>query len=211
MNKAVMISIQPHWCDLIANYIKEYEMRKSKPTIDIPFKGYIYCTLAKDYSIRLGDCGRAATDSLWLVDGKIVMSDGLEFWANGVSDYKCVNGQVIGEFICDKIYAVNNYGDRFIVDGEDASVTSKVMEGSCVSFADMKKYAGSKERLYAWHISDLDIYKEPKELCDFYRMKKCNFCKDEHESITCAYNDTCIVPTILSKPPQSWQYVEELA
>lgn len=209
MNKAVMISIQPHWCDLIANYIKEYEMRKSKPTIDVPFKGYIYCTLAKDYSIRLGDHGRAATDYLWLVDGKIVMGDGLEFWADSVPDYKNVNGRVIGEFICDKIYTVEDRGSRFMI-GDDIALTNRVARESCLDYDDMKKYAGNKGCLYAWHISDLKIYKEPKELCYFYRMKKCNFCKDKHESITCAYNDTCIVPTILSKPPQSWQYVEEL-
>lgn len=209
MNNAVMVSIQPKWCELIANLIKEYEIRKSKPTIDVPFKNYIYCTLAKDYSIRLGDYGRAATDSLWLVDGKIVMGDGLEFWADCVPDYKKVNGQVIGEFICDKIYTIEDRGSRFMV-GDDIALTNQVARESCLDYDDMKKYAGNKGYLYAWHISDLKIYKEPKELCYFYRMKKCNFCKDKHESITCAYNDTCIVPTILSKPPQSWQYVEEL-
>lgn len=209
MNNAVMVSIQPKWCELIANFIKEYEIRKSKPNIDLPFKVYIYCTLAKNYSIKLGDWGRAATDSLWLVGGKIVMGDGLEFWADNVPDYRNVNGQVIGEFVCDKIYTIEDRGSRFMI-GDDIALTNQVARASCLDYDDMKKYAGNKGCLYAWHISDLKIYKEPKELCDFYRMKKCNFCKDEHESITCAYKDTCTVPTILNKPPQSWQYVEEL-
>lgn len=209
MNNAVMVSIQPKWCELIANLIKEYEIRKSKPNIDLPFKVYIYCTLAKNYSIKLGDYGRAATDYLWSANGRVIMCDGLEFWADSVPDYKNMNGRVIGEFICDKIYTIEDRGSRFMI-GDDAALTNQVARESCLDYDDMKKYVGSKGCLYAWHISDLKIYKEPKELCNFYRMKKCDFCKNEHESITCAYKDTCTVPTIFSKPPQSWYYVEEL-
>lgn len=44
MNKAVLISIKPYWCSLIATGNKTVEVRKSIPKLDTPFKCYIYCT-----------------------------------------------------------------------------------------------------------------------------------------------------------------------
>ena len=42
--KSVLISIQPKWCDLIASGKKTIEVRKTRPSIDTPFKCYIYET-----------------------------------------------------------------------------------------------------------------------------------------------------------------------
>ena len=42
--KAVLISIKPKWCELIASGKKTVEVRKSKPKLETPFKVYIYCT-----------------------------------------------------------------------------------------------------------------------------------------------------------------------
>lgn len=42
--KAVLISIQPKWCELIASGKKTVEVRKTKPKIETPFKCYIYQT-----------------------------------------------------------------------------------------------------------------------------------------------------------------------
>lgn len=44
MNKAVMISIKPKWCELIAKGKKTLEVRKTRPKIKTPFKCYIYMT-----------------------------------------------------------------------------------------------------------------------------------------------------------------------
>ena len=43
MNRAVLISIKPEWCSLIATGNKTVEIRKSIPKLDTPFKCYIYC------------------------------------------------------------------------------------------------------------------------------------------------------------------------
>ena len=40
MGKAVLISIQPQWCELIASGKKSVEVRKTKPNINTPFKVY---------------------------------------------------------------------------------------------------------------------------------------------------------------------------
>lgn len=43
--KAVLISIQPKWCELIASGKKTVEVRKTRPKNATPFKVYIYETM----------------------------------------------------------------------------------------------------------------------------------------------------------------------
>ena len=80
MSKAVLISIQPEWCELIASGIKTIEVRKTMPKLKTPFKVYIYCTLPR----KSGDS--------FLVGGKHPVQG---------------NGKVIGEFVCDRIVDVD--------------------------------------------------------------------------------------------------------
>lgn len=76
--KAVLISIQPKWCEFIASGEKTVEVRKSKPKLETPFKVYIYCT--KDEPMYYS---------------------GEKFWCTKAGDFG--NGKVIGEFVCDEI------------------------------------------------------------------------------------------------------------
>ena len=41
MDKAVLISIKPKWCDLIVLGKKTIEVRKTRPKLETPFKAYI--------------------------------------------------------------------------------------------------------------------------------------------------------------------------
>lgn len=69
--KAVLISIQPKWCEMIASGKKTIEVRKTRPKIETPFKCYIYCTEGKDtvyYMAKIGLCetrydGKVTLDS----------------------------------------------------------------------------------------------------------------------------------------------------
>ncbi len=80
--KSVLISIQPKWCELIANRKKTVEVRKTRPKIDVPFKCYIYMTKAYDTIFGKGKPKRV-----------------------------CIGGgKVIGEFICDSIIADKSFG-----------------------------------------------------------------------------------------------------
>ena len=45
--KAVLISIQPKWCEMIARGEKTIEVRKTRPKIETPFKVYVYMTKHK--------------------------------------------------------------------------------------------------------------------------------------------------------------------
>ena len=48
-SKAVLLSIKPQYCYLIASGKKTIEVRKSEPKLKPPFKCYIYCTKPKSY------------------------------------------------------------------------------------------------------------------------------------------------------------------
>ena len=50
---AVLISIRPKWCELIANGQKTLEVRKSRPTIEPPFTCYIYCTRGRYEGVKV--------------------------------------------------------------------------------------------------------------------------------------------------------------
>ena len=52
-DKSILISIQPKWCELVADGKKTVEVRKTKPKLKPPFKCYIYCCKAPKGWIRL--------------------------------------------------------------------------------------------------------------------------------------------------------------
>lgn len=169
--KEVLISIQPKWCELIANGEKTIEVRKTKPKLGTPFKCYIYQT----------------------VDGRTNTVDILE---NNL-------GKVIGEFVCDNIYPI-----RYEMDGFADFIDCKT---SCLKPRDFIVY-GKGKPLYAWHISNLKIYDEPKELSEFYKKDfKKALCYWEYLfSIDCVDDEPEPKEEdyILTKAPQSWCYVE---
>lgn len=194
MSKAVMISIKPKWCELIANGKKTIEVRKSRPKIETPFKCYIYCTKFKDIHIDMF----------------------LNYDETEKKTYIC-NGKVIGEFVCDKIdyfsfsdsewaYSVAPPGSVMPMN-EDKAI--KIMENKgCLTVDDIVSYFGDEDyKAYFWHISDLKIYDKPKELSEFKKINRdCWYAdlglakRDCHE----CKNADCF----FKRPPQSWCYVE---
>lgn len=55
MSKAVLISIQPKWCQKIVSGEKTIEVRKTRPKMKTPFRCYIYCTQS---GVALGAWGK---------------------------------------------------------------------------------------------------------------------------------------------------------
>ena len=43
--EGILISIRPHWTELIINQHKRIEIRKNLPHLAVPFTVYVYCTL----------------------------------------------------------------------------------------------------------------------------------------------------------------------
>lgn len=186
MSKAVLISIRPKWCELIANGTKTVEVRKSRPKLHTPFKCYIYCTRGKHLAFMQSQTG---TNLIACMDVTAAIPVG---GAIG-------NGKVIGEFTC---YSVTNLfsNSMFWLDEDDILHT-------CLSVAEMRKYANGANGLYGWHISDLKIYDKPRELREFKKSNRDCFYAD----LGLAKRDCpdCKDPgCILERPPQSWCYVE---
>lgn len=113
------------------------------------------------------------------------------------------NEHVIGEFICDKV-------ERFSVGSLRSDDIEKL---ACLSYFEMICYFYKPEELdgktakqgFAWHISDLKIYDKPKELSEF--KTGCKGCK-ERDTYHCKFY--CYGERPLTRPPQSWCYVESL-
>ena len=211
--KSVLISTRPKWVEKICHkigedetgkaiYEKRIEVRKSAPQ-EVPFKAYIYCTKPKKW-FRFSSWGYASDECLWLSNGKIKMCDGFEFWADG-KDYQCVNGKVIGEFICDKVERLEEHIEQ---GGLYYTLSYTFNEQAQLDNWELHDY-GKGKTLYAWHISDLKIYDKPRELNEFRKPCKvsCENCKNPlYFECWCEEKGKKIV----TRPPQSWCYVEDL-
>lgn len=194
--KAVLMSIQPKWCELIASGKKTIEIRKTRPKLETPFKCYIYCTKGGEVLIERKDLRNKA--------GKYPGSI-----------YERVSGKVIGEFVCDRI---DEYNTSWL-DGED-----KLKKSACIDDAEIMDYMGGylDRKFYAWHISELKIYDKPKELGEFYIANhnniKCEYKERGYNMDFCTAFEKgryfcksllCDKKKI-TRPPQSWYYVEEI-
>lgn len=137
MSKAVLISINPTWCEKIVSGEKTIEVRKTRPNMNPPFKCYIY---------------------------------------------KCGNGKIIGEFLCDQIIEDRTYGHN-----------EEFYRAACMSAYDAAAYA-MQSPMYGWHISDLRVYDHPRDLWEFTGLRETKY---------------GLAPGPITRPPQSWRYVEE--
>ena len=111
-------------------------------------------------------------------------------------------GKVVSEWICDSMI-------RWLI---YMGVPAHLITTGCVSVDEILQYTNHGDKdLTAMHISNLIVYDKPIDLSEFYVWKKCNSCRDTgYESTACCYDADCKVPAVISRPPQSWCYVEEL-
>lgn len=183
MSKAVLISIRPKWCELIASRKKTIEVRKTRPKLETPFKCYIYCT-----KFHPGD-----PDSMINLKGR-------------TSFFMPKGGEVIGEFVCDSIFPLLFYAsDASFLDTEPAFP----VPGTCLTDKEIAEYLGNGKTGYGWQISDLVIYDEPKKLSDFRAVCQKQFCGTTcNHYPTCVATAAWRHP--ITRTPQSWCYVEEL-
>lgn len=198
--KSVMISIKPKYCELIASGKKTVEVRKTRPKIETPFKCYIYCTKEKQQYLQ------SRSNMFFYLESKDFIG------GHGAGLYTRLNGKVIGEFLCNETTRIVHCGydnRRIELNIVDENLTVKKLDegflSRCqLSYSDIEKYANGGD-VYGWHISDLVIYDEPKELSEF--EKPCN----HNCFVPCPHyrgkEYECEKP-IITKPPQSWCYIE---
>jgi hypothetical protein len=211
--KAVLLSIKPEYCELIAKGKKTIEIRKTKPKLKTPFKCYIYETKAINHQKILVDLG-----------------------GNLPTIYAKGSGKVIGEFVCDGILDLHDNGKEFVIP-LNREISELLMPLSCLSYKELRDYANGKQ-LYGWHIADLKIYDEPKELWELYKPgfeamedldcdELCRYCyRTDYGSkgfgvtpngyYSCegnwcgeAYESYLEDNFAVQHPPQGWCYIEE--
>lgn len=199
---SVLISIQPKWCELIANGQKTVEIRKTKPKIKSPFKCYIYCTKARE-RFSHGGIGETLDDLYRMPSGEIKFgySGELMCCEQPYSKDNFLNGKVIGEFICDCIE------DYSLWEHDYPSLLRHInlYAGTNGDYKFLDSYLKGEKCCYGWHISDLVIYDEPKRLGDFKKT-----CDRENDCCVCRrwnFNNLDCESEI-KRAPQSWCYAE---
>ena len=98
-------------------------------------------------------------------------------------------GGVVGEFICDRVFDIEFDEDE----GYNETYTPLGFH-DCLTDEEFDRYLGAKDGS-GWHISNLVIYDETKELSEFTGLRKTKFGYAPYE---------------IKRPPQSYCYVEEL-
>lgn len=174
MSRAVLISIRPKWCELIASGKKTVEVRKTAPHLKTPFKCYIYCT--------------NKGDTLYSVNGKVQPCNSFEINLKENSRVSELNGYVIGDFVCDRIFPIQLTEEGYDYESE---------KETGLRYEEMSSYLNFRNG-YGWHISDLVIYDEPMKLSDIH-----------HDCSQCGYVNArwTNCDFIIKRPPQSWCYV----
>ena len=212
MSKSVLLSIKPQYCELIASGKKTIEVRKTKPKLDTPFKCYIYCTKpSKKYQTICG-CMILNSDELYRHPKQgIKYGDSIELMCcnDEYSEDNFLNGKVIGEFMCNGIIPISiEYSNP------NSRIALKEFPYTCLTDKEIMDYLGNGKTGYGFHISDLVIYDQPRELSDF--RKPCIY--GEESDVSCflcdksGYRPDMHIDCFneVTRPPQSWYYVEEL-
>lgn len=115
--------------------------------------------------------------------------------------YRSVQGGVIGEFVCDDIF------ERIVQVGTscetqkyclcdwnmDCTPLDGLIADACLTKEELEKYLDGGIG-YGWHISNLKIYDHPRDLWWFTGLRQTRFGWE---------------PVPITRPPQSWRYVEE--
>lgn len=183
--KAVLISIQPKWCELIASGKKTIEVRKSKPKLETPFKAYIYMTA--------GDASCPVT-------------------ING-APYTCHNNGgkcVIGEFICDTFITDKTFGHDALFNAAACMSVSEAMNYSAGKeiygwhISDLTIYDRAKKLR---DFRKICKYRNEDGSCQ-YRKIGCDRAKFDFNPDGSVNLADCL--DHMARPPQSWCYVEEL-
>ena len=194
--KSVLISTRPKLVEKICHkigedetgkaiYEKRIEVRKTAPK-EVPFKCYIYET-----------------------KGQYV-----KFTHGAHTKYGYGRGKVIGEFICDRIICSQAYFDS---QGKNhlTNVFPDDIKKTCLDEYDLWDYIAGKAVKanqmydgYLWHISELKIYDNPRELSEF--RKPCDRFLDCCTCRRLVRNEYMSCDNKITRPPLSWCYVEDL-
>ena len=168
----VLASLKPYYYYLIGERIKTLEIRKSDLK-NLPQNVLFY--MSKDEK-SFAKIPKEFQEKYRKHFGKV----GIEFICDKVDEYKFHEGLI--EFNSMGL-PLRTYGSYLIFTDDYKSM--------CLSYDEVKNY-GKGKTLYGWHISNLKVYDEPKELSEFYKPckeKSCRICDCEIEYDVCRDKD----------------------
>lgn len=179
-----------------------------------PYYYYLIGEKIKTLEIRKSDLKNLPQDVLFYMskDEKSFAKIPKEFQEK----YRKHFGKVGIEFTCDKSICLDYYPQDYT--GMPGKFSEMICKESCLSYNEIMAY--KKEKLaYGWHISNLKVYGEPKELSEFKTPpcekseKACGNCKWLVKINTPdVYECECYVEDgrTITRPPQSYMYIEEV-
>ena len=210
--KMIMIADKPIWCAHIMNGDKTIEVRKNKALYKatkklIEEQGYatffMYCTKGKPnlwlpYEYDCFELDEASQP--YLSDKPIVDID------------TKMNGKVVAKFTVRKVEEIDviyshNAGNVYCLnkEGNKYGMQEFILKESCLTYQELYYYLKDNKG-YAYHIEDLVIFDEPKELWEFNSFNgivPCNKC--HFQGISNCEGNHC---NSLYKAPQNFCYVE---
>ena len=176
--KAVMLSLRPQWCEKIFNGSKTIEVRKSRPSLDMPFRVYVYQTKHKG--------------------GKKIVSEVLNSVYGG--------GKVIGSFVCDRIREIIPLGLRGFKLGAEWLKEMCLSKEQLDEYGGLKTLYSwhiTEPKLFdkPRDITEFALYGRCAEDCDEY-----DICARDSEGgrMSCKF----FKRTFLKRAPQSYCFVE---
>lgn len=220
--RGILKSVHPKRCEQIANGECTMLLSKTAPKLQTPFKCYIYETKQRykkgtgifAYGIELQGTAQGR--------GKVIG----EFVCDSLDKYESEFWNDTPNYM-DENHAMEQIRKSYFADPDDWEceeefeyITGNEVENpddcelcrnTCLTYGEIRRYVGTGDRtFYTLHISDLKIYDKPKELSEFRTPCKvpikttCSGC-----GYASTYMEYCTRPCI-TRPPQSWCYVEEL-
>ena len=199
--KAVLMAFSSEECELILSGEKIIDVRKTAPKLKPPFKVYMYESLGRKIPCR--KC------AIWQ-DCPMRSPFGCNEGA----------GAVVGEFVCDRVEKYEHFIPYDIDDELQYSISEDSLISTCLEPYELTEY-GRGKTLRGLHIAAPKRYDTPKELselvsCKYYHDKECLLSSKTH----CKYRVPDLNPDgsvnifectkRVTRPPQSWMYVEEI-
>lgn len=185
--KAVLLSVKPKWCEMFASGKKTIEVRKSRPSLDMPFTVYVYQTKHKG--------------------GKKIVSEVLNSVYGG--------GKVIGSFVCDRIREIIPLGLRGFKLGAEWLKEMCLSKEQLDEYGGLKTLYSwhitepklfDKPRELGEFYTICNKYGDDScGDCPYLAVEQCSFPCDDCVDTWCSVDN--IKP--ITRPPQSWCYVEE--
>ena len=160
--RTLMISAHPEWVEKILKGEKTIEVRPWIPKGELPLKVLIYVTKGKPYLNSKNDI------VFWLeqedVLGESETTKKLNIGSYGL--FKRLNGNVVASFILNKAEEIEWTNEKISLPKTKTINVIEFAQKTCLLASDLSKYIKGKVG-YAWHIDDLEIFYEPKELGEY--------------------------------------------